>query len=67
MVTRDLGGYRILARRMIEDGLSHPGLVLVSEQSFSERDPRAPARLFTALLALREATPDLEGREHWLR
>jgi predicted nuclease of predicted toxin-antitoxin system len=67
VVTRDLGDYRLLARRVLEDRASHAGLILVTARAFPEHDPRTAGRLFTALLALLEAAPDLRGREYWLR
>lgn len=67
VVTRDLGDYRGLARAAARVGSSHAGVLLVSDRTFPEANPRTIGRLFTSLLALLEADTDIEGREYWLR
>ncbi len=67
MVTRDLADYRVLAGRILADGGTHAGLILVTDRAFPEHNARTPGRLFAALLALVEADVGLEGREVWLQ
>jgi len=65
-VTENVRDFRLLAKRVIEGGGAHHGLIYTDNRSLSRHRPGTLGRVVGALASLLEQDVDLKNMEIWL-